>query len=956
MLKYFGVRKFLPAAFLGFVLMVVSVNKVLATHIRASEIRVTRVSNTSPTYEITVIAYRDTGSEIAFGGGVLFVGGEELQGFEVTEVNLGDEVSLNFFTVLFTFQGPGIFTVGYREENRNEGILNMFNSVETPFYVETQIRVEPIAGLNNSPILLAPPIDRAAVGSRFIHNPAAFDPDGDSLAFVLTIPRQSEDSLVIDYVDPNDPQFYQDFPRGNETQNGPPQFFIVNQNDFTDPVTGDEFSKGDLVWNAPGQEGEYNVAFIVEEWRLILGQWFRLGFVVRDMQIIVEDSENERPDLEPPPDLCVVAGTRIEEIISGTDPDGNDVLIEAFGGPFEMLSSPAMLTPDPASDPTPFQPVTAFALFEWQTNCSHVRQEPYDVQLKVTDEPFANQGPPLVEFKTWSIQIVASPPTGLVTTVLPGDAMQLDWDPYTCGSATNMQIWRRVDNFDIPADSCVTGMPANTGYELIDVVPIDEVSYVDNNMGEGLAPGAQYCYRLVAEFPPPTGGESIVSAEACSIMLADAPVVTNVTVQNTSETDGQVLVRWMEPFEIDQAQFPPPYTYDVLRSEGFVGNANRVQVATGISDTVIVDTGLNTLSDVYNYRILLYDVNNQLVDSSAVASTVKIEPAPLVEAIELTWDAAVPWSNNSQDFPEHLIFRSVNSLDLADFTQIGTANVNNTGFIFTDDGSHDGQVLDEDVTYCYYVTTRGSYGNPAIPTPLVNNSQIGCAQPNDEVPPCTPVGFTINEDFGCEQFLAQQVCEFSDFSNELRWEEDDAELCDDDVRSYNIYFSEDGEEDFELVANVTETEFTHTGIDSFKGCYRISAVDRSGNESELSEVLCNDNCPFYQLPNVFTPNGDGSNDTFVPYVDTNGVNFDRSLCPRFVESVNFRLFDRNGNELYTYTSERPENTVLIEWAGQNSSGSELPSGVYYYVADVVFDVLDTDNAEQEITGWVHLLR
>ena len=517
-------------------------------------------------------------------------------------------------------------------------------------------------------------------------------------------------------------------------------------------------------------------------------------------------------------------------------------------------------------------------------------------------------------------------------------------------------ITARTVEGDTPLhQACFTAI-SRLPVELINTVPVGQTDYLDDNNGEGLAPGAQYCYRLVAEFAQPTGGESIASEESCSIMLADAPVVTNVDVQSTSETEGRVLVRWMEPFEIDQAMFPPPYRYDVFRSEGFSGNANRVLVSERLTDTVFVDTGLNTLTDVYNYRILLYDVNDQLVDSSAVASTVRLEPTPLVEAIELTWSAEVPWTNNSQDFPAHFVFRSVGSDDPANFVQIGAVDVNTNGFVFLDDGTSTGEPLDDETTYCYFVTTQGSYGNPAIPTPLLNNSQIGCTQPNDEVPPCTPVGFTIDEAFGCEQFLVNQSCQFSDYQNRLIWENDDNEVCEDDIRTYNIYFSETGEEPFELIANVTDREFVHTGIASYKGCYRISAVDRSGNESGLSEILCNDNCPFYELPNVFTPNGDGSNDTFVPYADSQGLNFDRSLCPRFVESVDFRLYDRLGNELYTYSSGGPENTIFIEWEGQNSSGSQLPSGVYYYVADVKFDVLDSANAEQELRGWVHLLR
>ena len=72
----------------------------------------------------------------------------------------------------------------------------------------------------------------------------------------------------------------------------------------------------------PGIQGEYNVAFIVREWRRLDGEWFLQGYVTRDMQIIIEDCNNGRPEIIAPPELCVEAGTEIEEFITGTDPDG----------------------------------------------------------------------------------------------------------------------------------------------------------------------------------------------------------------------------------------------------------------------------------------------------------------------------------------------------------------------------------------------------------------------------------------------------------------------------------------------------------------------------------------------------------------------------------------------------------------------------------------------------------
>ena len=41
----------------------------------------------------------------------------------------------------------------------------------------------------------------------------------------------------------------------------------------------------------------YNVAFIIREWREIAGTYKQIGYVIRDMQIIIEETENEKRQL-----------------------------------------------------------------------------------------------------------------------------------------------------------------------------------------------------------------------------------------------------------------------------------------------------------------------------------------------------------------------------------------------------------------------------------------------------------------------------------------------------------------------------------------------------------------------------------------------------------------------------------------------------------------------------------
>lgn len=950
--------KFLPIV-LGALLLMES--RVHATHIRAGEIIATRVSNSILKYRFSIIGYTDTGSTVEFGGGDIDFGDGTVVNIEEGAVfgetiPLGDEIAYNVFEIEHTFPGFGKYTIRFNERNRNAGVLNMSNSVDTPFYVETELLLDPVLGANNTPVFLVPPVDEAAEGARFIHNPGAFDPDDDSLAYRLVIPKQFKDRKVDDYVEPNDPQFYTDWANGNEAQNGRPTFQI-------DSITGD------LVWDAPGLMGEYNIAFVVEEWRKISGEWFKLGFVTRDMQIIVKETDNERPEIDVPPDLCVEAGTPIGEVIVGTDPDGHPVKLEAFGGPFELQISPARVSPNPAL----FQPQPAQLAFNWQTDCNHVKRRPYEIQFKVTDQP--EIGPKLVDFKTWRITVVAPAPTGLTASVEDGRSMRLNWDPYDCGIADKMQIWRRVDSYDFQPEECTVGMPDFAGYELVttldDIVFEDNqgntqyvTTYIDDNNGLGLSPGANYCYRIVAEFPEPTGGESFSSNEACNLINSDAPITINVDVNTTDKENGEVMLRWYSPFEADPTQFPRPYSYQILRSTVASGSTSSEVIAT-TSDTTYVDTGLNTTDNVYRYTLQAYDNNGILIGHSASASAVRLELTPSVSSMELSWSADVPWSNNTQKFPRHYIYRDqVNPNMPENLILIDSVDVSLGGFRYVDDGSFNGEALVDTEEYCYYIQTQGSYGNTQIIEPLLNRSQEVCGQPNDLIPPCTPVSFRLDESFDCESFLDGRGCFFSDFENKILWTLNEDAVCQNDVRSFNVYFSNDGFADFELLENVTTTSFTHGGLSSFKGCYKIAAVDRSGNVSQLSEMVCNDNCPNFEMPNVFTPNGDNINDVFSPYVDNvqgrRVEGFDTNRCPRFVRSVDFKVFDRSGSEVFAYNSGQgvgeEENGILINWTGESNAGIELASGVYYYSVEVTFDVLDPTGAKQVYSGWVQLLR
>ncbi len=941
---------------------------VQATHLRAGQITVTADPNNSRGFWITIEVWTNTrNTSVLFGGDtdVLDFGDGVTMFVPETQNMAGKEgkpplpqgVAYAYFRVYHEYAAPGVYTISYREPNRNEGVLNMDASVQTHFFLETQIVIDPFYGLNNSPRLDVDPIDRACPGVAFTHNPGAYDPDPqDSVSFALVVPFSARRTEVLNYRSPDNERFYTGlsvpYDQANEAGNGRPTF-TINQ------ITGT------ITWDAPGAVGEYNIAFHVIEWRKVNGIWRRLGYVRRDMQILVEDCNNERPKLEIPPDTCVIAGTELRVPIIGTDVDGDRVKIEAFSPILEYAPAqgPAFIDPNPG--PQDYRPVPATTEFVWQTQCSHVRNQPYPVVFKITDSP--TSGPQLASFETWFITVVGPPPVwNNYTADNTRRHVTVNWDPYTCAGARTMQVWRKVDGSDFEPSTCETGMPEYLGYELVGTVPIAEAnSFTDTNGGKGLVPGAKYCYRLVAVFPPSTGSESLVSQDLCiDPFPIITPVITNVSVLETSDSNGEIEVRWMRPIDLP----PADYDYVISRHTGFT-RTNDSTIVTTTKDTVFVDTGLNTRNLPYNYSIAAYlDASDPstFVGVSAVASSVQALAASRSQRIDLTWDAKVPWSNSISNYTHRVYRGETGATSIDDLQFLTEVDVTQAGFIYTDTGL-------EDREYCYLVETYGSYGSPVIEAPLINRSQIVCASPGDDEAPCKPGPPVLAEDRNCEDYINNLfTCQTNDFTNRISWTQP-TDDCGRDIDSYNVYYANSPNGNYVLLATGvrgTEYEDRGQGRTSFAACYRIAAVDRSGNVSELSDPMCIENCPYYELPNVFTPNGDGCNDLFSAYSDrdfqgesgsADGCETpieSRQKCARFVESVVFHVYNRWGREVYSYTGQVNDdvNNIWIDWDGRSNEGQPLSTGIYFYVAEVTFIGIDPSVKYKTIKGWVHLVR
>lgn len=823
-----------------------------ATHNRAGEITYRHLNGL--TYEATITTYTKADSPadrpqltIIWGDGTSEIiprinGG----GFGVLVAN---NIKKNIYVGTHTFPAAGIYQIGVEDPNRNEGIVNIPNSINIPFFVSSELIINPFSGINNSVELLNPPLDLACAGQVFTHNPAAFDVDGDSLSYRLVVCK-GEDGLPI-------PGFQQ------------PQ--------ATNSINIDAFS-GTLTWDTPpiNGAGEYNIAFIVEEWR----NGSLVGSVVRDMQITVVPCSNIPPTITTPPDFCVSAGETVSFGVSATDQLNQTITLSAVGGPFTFNP------PGQAQFPTISQVTTVSQTFNWNTQCEHIRIQPYQITFKATDD---GQPINLTRYSTSNIRVV-SPPTEWVSSEPQGNGISLIWRKKPCPQSIGYKLYRRNGFAGFVPSNCQTGVPNNIGYSLIQTFNNqNDTTFYDTNNNEGLIPGIDYCYLIVVFYPD--GSESYASAEICNQLRRDVPIITQNSITETSINAGKILVTWSKPIEIDPVQAPGPFIYHIYRSQGNSTIFGLIDSTLSINDTIFNDlNGLNTQQFDYEYRIICINntVGNRFVLGQTLrASSVFLNATPTDNAILLTWDFQVPW-NNSQ----YQILRKQGNT----FVEIGTT----TSKQFLDSG------LANDTVYCYVVKSIGSYSATGLLNPIENFSQEICAAAKDTTPPCLI------------PFQAKANCD--SLFNVLNWNFQFSDSCAADCFRFEVNYAQGLSNDFELIHGFNCLEeplsFEHFPGNSLAGCYILTAIDSAGNR-KVSEPFCVDNCPIYDLPNIFTPNADGKNDFYVPFPY------------RFIESVNVSIFNRWGQEVFS------SNDPQLGWNGKvNNTGDSCTDGVYYLVGEV----------------------
>lgn len=135
------------------------------------------------------------------------------------------------------------------------------------------------------------------------------------------------------------------------------------------------------------------------------------------------------------------------------------------------------------------------------------------------------------------------------------------------------------------------------------------------------------------------------------------------------------------------------------------------------------------------------------------------------------------------------------------------------------------------------------------------------------------------------------------------------------------------------VPSSTNSSYCYTIPDTNGICVTLFVQDSlgCGDSATLCVTVLGD--AIITFPNVFTPNGDGINDTLV----ATWINLTTLDC---------ELYDRWGVLIYHW------NALNGGWDGKTDNGKEAVDGVYYYICTAT----TTQGEIRKLTGFVHLIR
>jgi gliding motility-associated-like protein len=99
------------------------------------------------------------------------------------------------------------------------------------------------------------------------------------------------------------------------------------------------------------------------------------------------------------------------------------------------------------------------------------------------------------------------------------------------------------------------------------------------------------------------------------------------------------------------------------------------------------------------------------------------------------------------------------------------------------------------------------------------------------------------------------------------------------------------------------------------GTYAVTVFDSENCATTVSDIVIDESQSCIQVANTFTPNGDGTNDTW--NLDFNAYN-----------NAKVQVYSKWGTLVYE------TDGLMIQWDGRSNDGADLPAGTYYYIIDL----------------------
>jgi gliding motility-associated-like protein len=908
---------------LRFLLFFVLAHQAYATHYRAGEIRFENIRDANGvstlSYHIIVTTYtrfvgisadadrcelilrvgglnsNDTAILTRINGPQAPLGSGACAGKAIGVVLFGNtEYKENVYktSVPKTFANNGVYKLFITDRNRVTGVANIPNSVDEPFTLESELDLTTGFKNNSSPVFTNYPLDKACVNKCFYHNPGAVDPDGDSLAYFIDTCRGLNLNIIPGYTLPN----------------------IIS-------ILPD----GTFTWCTPTVVSVYNFAIRIEEYRKWNGKYVRIGYVIRDFQVDVFPCSNNPPDILAS-DTCVLAGALVIKKVRGLDQENNLIDMTASGLPFSF-------SPKATFTNTISTPGVANSIFSWQTTCSQIKKQPYNIVVRAQD----NSSPTsLVKYQSFNVTVIAPPIKNLALQPL-GSKVKLTWNKPDCAipkttfnsnGIVGYSIYRKLGCDTFKFDPCLGANNPISNYQLIgNTLSIDSLNFIDDNNGNGLSFESSYSYFVVPNYFD--GSQSKISKQVCIRLSRNVPGIINVDVVKTDVTNGEIFLRWLKPLigsgYLDTLVYGGPYKFDLRRFD--VSNASDngtiitsitkpfFKTISNLADTTYKDVGLNTKDKQYKYQIDFFATPaKSLIGNSNKASSVFLKLRGNNKKLILTWEETVPWVNYMYYVYQR---NTANAFVLVDSTLKSTDTIFN---------------LVNGTNYCFKIITKGRFLDEFITyDPLIDSSQIACDFPIDLNAPCLLIPSLLAD------------CESSSLS--IAYQFNKTDLCDtNDVLKLKLWRAFTDTSKFYVVDsifNLSQGQFLYKNFESLAGCYAVTAVDSSNNESELSNKVCIDNCDFkFELPNIFTPNGDTANDLYTPVRKE----------VKFVNKLDFKIYDRWGLVVFE------TNEILINWNGNfKKTNQKCSDGVYFYVGSATIGRLKGDEIKK-FTGYIHLQR